>query len=101
MIGTTILITVLCIIAVCGIRVVRPTHKGLIETLGKYTRTGEQGFHWIIPVIQSMKYVNITERMVDVRPQMVITKICAFQKMPTPWKLLTTTHTLNHLIPLC
>lgn len=56
-----------------GIRIVRPTHKALIETLGKYKRTAEQGFNWIIPIIQSTRYVNITEQMVDVPPQTIQT----------------------------
>jgi len=56
-----------------GIRVVRPIEKGLIETLGKYKKTAEQGFHWVIPMIQTMIKVNITERMVDIEPQTVIT----------------------------
>jgi len=56
-----------------GIRIVRPTHKILVETLGKYSRTGEQGFNWIIPIIQSTRYVNITEQMVDVPEQTVQT----------------------------
>lgn len=62
------------LIGLSGIRVVRPTHKMLIETLGKYTKTGEQGFNWILPIIQSGRYVNITEQMVDVQPQTVITR---------------------------
>ena len=56
-----------------GIRIVRPTHRMLIETLGKYSRTANQGFQWIIPVIQSGRYVNITEQMVDVPEQVVQT----------------------------
>lgn len=56
-----------------GIRIVRPTHKLLIETLGKYTKTGEQGLHWIIPFIQASRRVNITEQMVDVPEQIVQT----------------------------
>jgi regulator of protease activity HflC (stomatin/prohibitin superfamily) len=56
-----------------GIRIVRPTHKLLIETLGKYSKTGEQGLNWIIPIIQSSRYVNITEQMVDVPEQTVQT----------------------------
>lgn len=56
-----------------GIRIVRPTHKMLIETLGKYKRTAEQGFNFIIPIIQSGRYVKITEQMVDIPPQMVTT----------------------------
>lgn len=57
-----------------GIRIVRPIERGVIEFLGKYTKTVDQGFHWIIPIIHTMRKVNITERMVDVRPQTVITK---------------------------
>jgi len=57
-----------------GIRIVRPTHRMLVETLGKYTSTREQGFSWIFPIIQCGKYVNITEQMVDIEPQIVITK---------------------------
>lgn len=57
-----------------GVRIVRPFEKGLIERLGKYTRTAEQGFSWIIPGVDRMVKVNITERMVDIEPQMVITK---------------------------
>lgn len=56
-----------------GIRVVRPTHKMLVETLGKYSRTAEQGFNWIFPIVQRGVYVNVTEQMVDVPPQMVQT----------------------------
>lgn len=57
-----------------GIRIVRPTEKGLIERLGKYKKTVDQGFHWIIPIIDRMTQVNITERMIDVEPQTVITR---------------------------
>jgi len=56
-----------------GIRIIRPTEKGLIERLGKYKKTAEQGFHWIIPVIDKIIKVNITENMVDVDPQKIIT----------------------------
>ena len=56
-----------------GIRIVRPTHRGLIETLGKYSGFAAPGFHWIIPVIQNMYYVNVTEQMIDAEPQEIIT----------------------------
>ena len=57
-----------------GIRIVNPREKGLIERLGKYKRTAMQGFHWIIPIIEKMRRVDITENMVDVQPQKIITK---------------------------
>lgn len=56
-----------------GIRIVRPTHKGLIERLGKYHKLAHPGFHWIIPVIDRLFYVNVTEQMIDAEPQEIIT----------------------------
>jgi regulator of protease activity HflC (stomatin/prohibitin superfamily) len=56
-----------------GIRIVRPTHRGLIERLGKYNRFANPGFHWIFPGIEHMYQVNTTEQMVDAEPQEIIT----------------------------
>ena len=56
-----------------GIRIVRPTHRALIERLGKYHHFGNPGFHWIIPVIDKLYRVNVTEQMVDAEPQEIIT----------------------------
>lgn len=56
-----------------GVRIVRPTHRGLIERLGKYHRFAKPGFHWIIPIIEKMYAVNITEQMVNADPQEIIT----------------------------
>ena len=56
-----------------GIRVIRPTHRGLIERLGKYQRFAEPGFHWIIPIVEHIYLENITEQMVDAEPQEIIT----------------------------
>jgi regulator of protease activity HflC (stomatin/prohibitin superfamily) len=61
------------VIFLVGIRIVRPTHRGLVERLGKYRRFAMPGFHWIIPVIDRMFQVNITEQMVDAQPQEIIT----------------------------
>ena len=56
-----------------GIRIVRPTHRGLIERLGKYKRFAKPGFNWLIPAIDRMFQINITEVMVDAQPQEIIT----------------------------
>lgn len=61
------------IIFFAGMRIVRPTHKGLIERLGKYRKLAMPGFHWIIPGIDRLFLVNITEQMVDAEPQEIIT----------------------------
>ncbi len=61
------------IVFLAGIRVVRPTHRGLIERLGRYKRFANGGFNWIIPLVDRMIQVNITEQMVDAQPQEIIT----------------------------
>lgn len=68
-----LIIAVVLIVFFSGIRIVRPTHRGLIETLGKYTQFAQPGFHWVIPVIQKLYAVNITEQMVNAEPQVIIT----------------------------
>jgi regulator of protease activity HflC (stomatin/prohibitin superfamily) len=58
---------------ISGIRIIRPTHRGLVERLGKYRRFAGSGFHWIIPVVDRMSQVDITEQMFDAEPQEIIT----------------------------
>jgi len=68
-----LLIPVVVIFLAAGIKIVRPTQRGLIERLGKYNRFASPGFHWIIPVIDRIFVVNVTEQMVDAEPQEIIT----------------------------
>ncbi|MEI7675380.1 MAG: SPFH domain-containing protein [Bacteroidales bacterium] len=64
---------VVVIIFLLGIKIVRPTQRALIERLGKYHRFATPGFHWIIPVIEHLYLINITEQMVNADPQEIIT----------------------------
>ena len=66
-------VAVVVVVFFAGIRIVRPTHRGLVERLGKYRRFADRGFNWIIPIIDRMVQVNITEQMVDAQPQEIIT----------------------------
>lgn len=61
------------VVFLLGIRIIRPTHRGMVERFGKYVRFASPGFHWIIPLIEHMYQVNITERMVDAERQEIIT----------------------------
>ncbi|MCX6382940.1 MAG: paraslipin [Actinobacteria bacterium] len=56
-----------------GIRIVRPTHRGLIETLGKYTGYAQPGFHWVLVLVQRLYRVDIREQLVNAEPQVIIT----------------------------
>ena len=69
----TIIAIVIVIIFFSGIRIVRPTSRGLIETMGRYTKYAEPGFHWVVPAIQKLYLVNITEQMFSAEPQVIIT----------------------------
>ena len=55
-----------------GIRIVRPTQRGLIERLGKYHKFARPGFHWIIPakivVPANTELVNVIGDLSGVLP---------------------------------
>ncbi|MBA2709240.1 MAG: SPFH/Band 7/PHB domain protein [Tatlockia sp.] len=69
----TFALLVILIIFISGIRILRPTERGLIEFLGKYKRFAEPGFTWIIPYVEKLYRVNITEMLVEAEPQEIIT----------------------------
>jgi len=68
-----IVVVVVLVLVALGVRVVRPTHRGLVERLGKYNRYASPGFHLIIPFIERMFKVDIREMLVEAQPQMIIT----------------------------
>ena len=67
------IVAAVVVVFLMGIRIVRPTHRGLIERFGRYQHFALPGFHWIIPGVDRMIQVNITEQMVDAQPQEIIT----------------------------
>ena len=67
------LIIFVILLFLSGIKIIRPTERGLIERLGKYHKFANPGFHWIIPFIDKMYIVNVTEQMVNADPQEIIT----------------------------
>jgi len=68
-----IVAAVIFFVFLIGIRIVRPTHRGLIETLGKYTGFAQPGFHWVLVFIQKLYLVDIREQLVNADPQVIIT----------------------------
>ena len=52
---------------------VRPTHRGLVERLGKYNRYAGPGIHGVIPILERMYQVDIREVLVEAQPQEIIT----------------------------
>ena len=72
--GQVLLGIIIIGIILSGIRIIRPTHRAAVETLGKYTRFQSSGITFVLPFIQKLYSVNITEQLVDVMRQEVITK---------------------------
>lgn len=62
------------IVFLSGIRIIRPTERGLVERLGKYHKYANLGFNWIIPGIDRMVQVDITENMMEIDTQEIITE---------------------------
>ncbi len=68
-----VIVIALVVLFFMGVRIIRPTHRGMVETFGRYSKFANPGFHWVFPFIQKMYQVNVTEQMVDAEPQEIIT----------------------------
>jgi regulator of protease activity HflC (stomatin/prohibitin superfamily) len=74
--GTVLILGLLVALAILffsGMKIVRPTRRGLIERLGRYKRFAKPGFNWIVPGIDKLYLVNVTEQMVNADRQEIIT----------------------------
>jgi regulator of protease activity HflC (stomatin/prohibitin superfamily) len=73
-IAIVIPIVVILYAVISSLRIVRPTDKGLVERFGKYHRFVQGGITFLVPFVDRIIKVNITERMTAVQRQDVITK---------------------------
>jgi regulator of protease activity HflC (stomatin/prohibitin superfamily) len=71
--GIVVAVVVVLLFLSTGVRIVRPTHRGLVERFGKYNRYANPGFHLIIPLAERMFQVDIREMLVEAQPQLIIT----------------------------
>lgn len=65
---------ILGLILLFSINIIRPTERALIERFGKYVRFGGPGLNLVIPFIETIRKVNITEKMIDAEKQEIITE---------------------------
>ena len=68
------LLPVVVVLILKGIRLLYQYERGVVFTLGKFAGIKEPGLNWIIPVIQTMRKVDMRIKTVDVPKQEVITK---------------------------
>jgi regulator of protease activity HflC (stomatin/prohibitin superfamily) len=57
-----------------GLRMIRPTHRAAVERLSRYHRFMKSGITWIIPLVDKIYPVNVTEQMANADQQEIITK---------------------------
>ena len=72
-IGIILGVIVIIILLVASIRTVRPTSRGLIERFGRYNRFANPGIVFLVPFIERLIRINITENMIDAGLQEIIT----------------------------
>lgn len=84
-----ILVIVVILLFLLCCRVVPQNNEGLIETLGKYSRTVKAGLVFVIPVIQRLRRVSLAMFPAEISKYSIITKDNAE---------ITTSLTLNYLV---
>ena len=67
-------IAIIIYVLLTSLRIVRPTERGLVERLGRYHRFVQAGITLLVPFVDRIIKVNITERMTPVQRQDVITR---------------------------
>ena len=82
-----VIVAILLFLSCC--RVVPKNNEGLIETLGKYSRTVKAGLVFVIPVIQRLRRVSLAMFPAEISKYSIITKDNAE---------ITTSLTLNYLV---
>lgn len=73
--GLFILIGVIAIcVILSGIRIINQYERGIVLTLGRYSRTLSPGLKLMVPIVESMTKVDVRTTPMDVPKQEVITK---------------------------
>ena len=72
-IGLVVVLIIIIILLSQSIRTVRPTSRGLVERFGRYNRFANPGIIFLIPFIERLIRINITENMIDAGLQEIIT----------------------------
>jgi regulator of protease activity HflC (stomatin/prohibitin superfamily) len=61
-------------VVISSVRVIRPYERGIVERLGRFQRLLEPGLNMIFPLTDRLVKMDMREVVIDVPPQLVITK---------------------------
>ncbi len=68
------MVAIICLwLFLSTVQIINQFQRGVVLTLGKYTGTREPGFNIIIPMIQKMRRADVRVKVMEVKPQDVIT----------------------------
>jgi regulator of protease activity HflC (stomatin/prohibitin superfamily) len=68
-----IVVILVFVLLPASVRTVRPTDRGLVERFGRYNRFANPGIVFLIPYVEKLIRVNITEQMVSSEKREIIT----------------------------
>jgi len=68
------LLIVLAVIALLSVRIVNEWERGIVLTLGRYSRKAKPGVNLIIPIVENLIKVDMRITTLDIPKQEVITK---------------------------
>jgi regulator of protease activity HflC (stomatin/prohibitin superfamily) len=74
LLGLSAVLILAGLFAFSGLRLLYQYERGVVFTLGKFTQVKEPGLIWIIPIVQTMRKIDIRIKTADVPRQEVITK---------------------------
>src|SRR3989344_4310848 len=69
-----VILGVIVVYLLSGLRLLYQYERGVVFTLGKFSHVKEPGLGWIIPIIQTMRQVDMRIRTADIPKQEVMTK---------------------------
>jgi regulator of protease activity HflC (stomatin/prohibitin superfamily) len=62
------------IVVMSSVRIIRPFERGMVERLGKFQRLLDPGLNMVLPFFDTVLRVDMREVVIEVPPQLVITK---------------------------
>jgi regulator of protease activity HflC (stomatin/prohibitin superfamily) len=73
-IWTVIVVVIVLFLLIKGLRLLYQYERGVVFTLGRFSHIKEPGLNWIIPIIQTMRKIDMRIKTADIPRQEVITK---------------------------
>lgn len=64
----------LAVLAAASVTIIQEYERGVVLTLGRFSGIRRPGLRFVIPVLQRMIRVDTREKVVDIKPQDIITK---------------------------